>query len=453
MDMRPYAANDAVGMRPPRLATHRIMRPFDTGMPGSFVAAFHRSEVQAVAQIERRLRRERVRPGWRWLAIALLVPALLAGCTDLDEPPVVPPTLPASPGASLLPRTPTATPEPTISAPVVSPLPSPQRIYFTHGGDLWQLPLDNLAAPVISGSNLLAFAPSPDGERVAVALQENTGEPGQRAEEFAIVNADSTVALQLSTPDDAFSDPEGVQAIAWSPNGEALALAAQDGALAIVGTDGSVQLLLPPHAESAPGALQWSPDGQTLSYLDPLRPGEATALSTVSVVDGERRLLVEGSEQAAVHAAVWLPGRHQIAYVLGSPSRVENGGDLFAISPDEGTPMLLVSAGNFAPVAGVVAVAASQSGRYLAFTVFVPGPERPDFQSLWVMELSTREMTEVPVARGQSVTDLWWAGEQLIYRQIDESQVVVPAAYTGTEPFALVQYDPATGASDERYRS
>lgn len=386
------------------------------------------------------------------IASLLLSILLLAACADITEAPLTPQidrtvpteTFPGTPAAS---RTTVNTPPSPVK------VPNTRRIYFTKGGDLWQLPVDNAAAPVVTGRDILAFAPSPDGERVAVAFQEGGDAPRPRGTQFAIIRADSTTELQLKDPDSGKGSSPAVRSLAWSPQGLAVAVARQDGSITVIDASGKVRQVVPPRPGSSPGGLAWSPDGSMLLYLDPAFPGQPTSLYTVSVNGGSPRRVVAGtSRDHAVIAATWLPGRDLLAYVLSSSTTIDQGGDIFAARPDGSRTALLVSAGQFAPIAGAIDLAASPDGRYLALTVYVPGQPLPLYQSLRLLDLTTHRLTTVSTARGEAVTDLWWAAGQLIFRAIDQSRAVLPGVYTGTEPFALYQVDVASGSVRQRYR-
>lgn len=390
-----------------------------------------------------------------WCRLALLTALWLpVGCADVEQA--------AQPGSDLLATAAAISPQGTPATPVASPLGLPtavvlqvasaRRVFFTRGGDLWQLPPEGSATPIITGRNLLAFAASPDGERVAVVSEADIGVGGQANEEFAVVAADGTPVLRTLIPS-VGSARETVRSIAWTADGRAVAMARADGSITLVGDDGTMRLLVPPQPGHAPGALAWSPSGRTLAYLDPTGASAPASLHAVSIEGGADRVLVRGSARGAVLAAAWLPDGGSLAFVLSTTGMVEGSGDIFTIDPDGGAPTLLVSASQFAPVAGVAGLAVSPSGQYLAFTVAVPGPEHAAFQSLRLLDRASGKVVEVPVRRDQTVVDLWWVGNQLVYRTIEDANVVVPGVYSGTEPFILLQFDPSTGEIQQRYRS
>lgn len=386
------------------------------------------------------------------LLALLLVAALLGACSDDANQGAVQAGNVLAPTATPAPRTSTSR-----TAPSRAPMPphsERRRIYFTKGGDLWQLPIDNAAAPVISGKSILAYAAAPDGDEVIVAFQL----PGDR-EAFAFVNADSTVDTTV-TLTDASGTPVpdtvgagGVSGLAWGPQGQTFAVARDDGSISVVDRDGRVKVLVAPHPNSHPAGLAWSPDGKLLSYLDPALPGRPTGLYTVPAAGGTSRLLVEsgGTDQPVVGASWIAPG--MLAYIQGKSSSVGRTGDLFAVDAASGKQRLLAGSSQFAPVGGVAAIAPSTDGDQLAFTIYVPGESRPRCLGLWLMDLESLALTQVPTTRDEAITDLWWASGALLFRSIPERAVTVAGSYTGTEPFAIEQLDPNAARPVERYRT
>lgn len=327
-----------------------------------------------------------------------------------------------------------------------------QRFYFINGSDLWQQPVDNLAAPVVTGRDILAFSSSPDGEQVAIVYQSENAE-----NHFAVINADSTQALELkpqSSDAGAVNPLDRIRTIAWSPEGLAIAVAQQDGSVYVVSADGTVRTLVAPGHAQSPAQLSWSPDGQFLAFLDPALPNEPTRLFIVPADGGPvRELVTTDDATSAVQAMSWLPGRAAIAYVRRSAASIEAGGDLFAVDTASGAQQLLVPSTQFAPVAGVLDLSASPDGQYLAWTVYVPGEHFAVFQSLWLMNLDTEEVIEVPTNTGEAITDLWWADHQLFFRSIPHDQMTIPSVYTGTESFQIYARLPETGTVESLYRS
>jgi dipeptidyl aminopeptidase/acylaminoacyl peptidase len=319
--------------------------------------------------------------------------------------------------------------------------PERRRIYFTRRSDLWQLPVDNAVAPVISGRVIVGYRAAPDGNRVAAIVAGDAGET------VLVVNADSTVAFETALSNGpkrpAAGDSTDRQLLAWSPDGTRVAVALADGSIVVVDQEGKAHPLVPSHPGAHPTCIDWSPDGTMLSFLDPAGPGLPMNLNLVNVAGGAPRTLVDGSSTGGVVTlASWMPRTQAIIYIQTAPGSLLPGGDLFLVDTVTGKPDLLQPAGNFAPVAAIRNLALSTDGEAVAFTVFVPGTDRPRFDGLWILDLESRRVTQIDTDPDDVVTDLWWASGNLIYRTIAATRVSSSARFTGAEPFALYQIEP-----------
>ncbi len=327
------------------------------------------------------------------------------------------------------------------------------RIYFTRGGDLWQIPVDSGSpAPVLAGHSILAFAPSPGGDQVAVIYLSGNSDQ----EHLANFSADGTsmIDVTLSIPsDDQTSRGGDIQSIAWSPDGNRVAVARQDGSISAVTRSGTMSEVLKPDKQHFPGALSVSPDGRTLLYLDPSLPGRATSLYTIPISGGVARRVVDGSQaNHPVLAASWLPNSNRIAYIQAVASSPSGTGDVFTVDSASVRSELAVASAQFAPVAGIGDVAFSDDGRWVAFTLYLPDDSGSSFQGLWLMNLETRVTQQVPIEAGQAVTDLWWGQGTLLYRTIKTDDTSSPERYSGLGSFALYSVKPDGSQPVLRYR-
>lgn len=406
---------------------------------------------------------------WLPVPVSLLLVAVpaLAACTDeIDQSAVQPgqviigltPTAEAgfaSPGAF---GTPSASP--SAGTGTLSPssdsggLPAPSHIYFTNRGDLWQIPLTGgAAAPVVSGKSLLAFAPSPDGDQVAVVYV--TPDSGQ--EHLSDVKSDGTSVIDvgISEPsDDSGSRGGDIQSIAWAPQGDRVVVARQDGSIAVVTSDGRMSQIVPADPNRFPGALSVSPDGKMLLFLDPALPGRATSLYTVPMIGGEVRKLVDGTQSSyPVLEARWIPNGDRIGYVQVTAASPSGTGDVFVIDAGTAESQLAVAATQFAPVAGIGTMTFSPDGEWIAFTLYGPNASDVKFQGLWLTNLATNVTQQIEVGAGQAVTDLWWGKDSLLFRAMKANPSDRPTRYNGMEPFSL--YSVATGSEEpiQRYTS
>lgn len=335
-------------------------------------------------------------------------------------------------------------------------LPRADRVYFTNGGDIWQAPIDQEPAAVITDSNVAGFSPSATGHRLAVLGLERDEDDDEERSVLSLVLPSGSPIFDLSEVEGAeqLDDVSPIESIALTPSGNTLAMTHRNGALTIASLDGQVQQLIHPNEERRPGDLHWSSDGHLIAFLDPWLPNEPSGLYVLVPETGVRQVLVGVSEKGhGVEAATWIPGTSYLVYTKSSGSTISHGGDMFVVNALTGERQLLLSSGEIAPVAGVVDLAVSPDGEVVALTTFVPGDERPEFAGLWTVDLSTGDRLRVPVNRGQSVTDIWWLGENLLYRAVAEPRTRLPGVYTGVEDFELVEYDPDSGVTRERFTS
>jgi len=129
---------------------------------------------------------------------------------------------------------------------------------------------------------------------------------------------------------------------------------------------------------------------------------------------------------------------------------------MFSIAPDGTGRELLVSSGTFAPAAEIMEIAASPGGRFIAFSVSVPGSDGEDrFHSAWLLNMDSGEVIQVPITPGFRVTDLWWTTEGLLWRAVHRDAEVIDsiATYAGVEPFAMGRFNPENNESRTVYQS
>lgn len=334
-------------------------------------------------------------------------------------------------------------------------LPRAHRVYFTYGGDIWQAPIDSDPSPVITERSVAGFSPSATGHRLAVLGLERNDDDEDRSVLSLVLPSGSPI-LDLSEFEQAerLEGMSPVESIALTPAGTSLAMTHRNGALTVASLDGQVQQFIHPEERRRPGNLQWSSDGQILAFLDPWLPNEPSGLYVLVPETAVRQVLIGVSEKGhGVEAAKWVPGTSYLVYTKSSGSTIPHGGDVFVVNALTGERELLLSSNEIAPVAGAVDLAVSPDGETVALTAFVPGDEHPEFAGLWTVNLSTGDRERVPVDRGYTVTDIWWLGENLLYRTVDEPRTRLPGAYTGLEEFQLVEYDPDTGVKRERLLS
>ena len=330
------------------------------------------------------------------------------------------------------------------------PLPDSERIYFSVGGDLWRLPDQGAPDQVTEDLSIASYSFNATGDVLAVlSLNRNDD---REVVEVAILDPDGDPRLEISSEDSrALRSSESV---AMTPPGDAVAVTGQDGAISLISLDGEIQPLLQASLQHRPGRLAWSSDGQFLSYLDPWMPDESSSLYVhVPARDIRQEIVQPGSDGHGVIRARWIPGTPYIVMIKDSGSTISHGGDLFLVDVETGRQELLKSSGSIAPVAGVVDIVPSPDGEWLAATGFVPGDDYPGFAGLWLINLQSGLEEEIELDNGETITDLWWLGDELIVRAIDQPQTSLPGTYTGRETFRLLEIDPQDGSVEERYAS
>jgi hypothetical protein len=331
-----------------------------------------------------------------------------------------------------------------------------ERVYLAYGGDIWRIGPVGSPLPVVEDLEVVGFSANARGDRLALLHVERAGddEDGEERRVLSIVQPESGARHDVTPIVEAAFDADlgQIESISSSPDGTALAFAYQSGAITVAGLDGTVRTVVGSRDGRSPATIRWSADGIFLLYLDPGLPAEPSELWIASTEQDLRQVLVDPeSDTSGVVDAVWIPGTTKIAYVVASSGTIRHGGDLFLIDILSGERELLISAGQFAPVAGVVDIAISPGGDRLAFTAYVPGNPYPEFSGLWMIDLEKRSGIEIELDDGGTVTDLWWLGEDLLFRAIDEPRTSLPGTYTGLESFKIYEYNPMTRVLRERY--
>jgi hypothetical protein len=331
-------------------------------------------------------------------------------------------------------------------------LPSARYVYFMHGSELWQIGQTGQPQEFVGDLLIGGVDASARGDLVAV-LHFERDDDGEEVGVVSIMGDDGNETIDLASLADRFDIGRlsPIQTISMRPDGEALALTHQNGAMTLVKLEGNVQELLPSSIEHQPGRITWSTDGQFLAYLDPWMPDEPSSLFVTVPGRDIRLALMGGSDHGGIVRARWIPGTMFIAVVRSTGSTIAHGGDLFLVDADTGRRELLMSSGSIAPVAGIADIEPSPDGNWLAATGFVPGDEHPAFAGLWLIDLESGVSHEIDLEHDGNVTDLWWLGDNLLIRAIETPQTSLPGTYTGRESFRLLEIDPSDRSITQRY--
>jgi hypothetical protein len=361
---------------------------------------------------------------------------------------------------------PSPTPPPEVGA-LLAPgptFPLPNRAFFLNGLDLWQYPAGGTATKVTNNLRLGPYAQSADGERVAVVVYAPAGQTG--SEEIRVYGADGGLlgSVYGPTPTSGAGAGRAIIDLAWSWDGAALAVAFNDGTIEAVAAPGGAagpdpvtnELVGDAAADHAISAVEWAPSGAGIAYLLALRDGGESLLAAPLGHDPLPALDASARPARSALAYSWLPGRGRIAYVEDANGTRGTPGSIFTIAPDGSARELLVSSGGFAPVAGAVALAASQDGQKLAFTIYMPDARGEfSYQSLWVLNIDSGDLAQVPVNSSYRVTDLWWISSGLVLRGVDRGSSLTgdQTTYDRSSPFVLGLFDPASGQTSIVFQS
>jgi hypothetical protein len=293
-------------------------------------------------------------------------------------------------------------------------------------------------------------AQTPDGSRAAiVATREDAGD---MVEEVRLVGADGAVSDVVLGPVPT-GDGAGITALAWSWAGASLAVGMADGTLTLLDAFGGQVAVAPGGGVASGGpvtSIAWAPSGAGQAFLQ--QQADRTDLLVAPEGEPPQSAVDHTTDPPrSVSTFAWLPGRGRIAFVEEQrPGASPLAGSILTIAPDGSARELLVSAGQFAPAARVIALFASPDGRELAFTVAVPDTTGVlTFASLWVLTIDTGELRELPVEPGYRVAEVWWTTPGLVWRGVDmgEPDAGDGMSYSGAEPFILGRFDPAAGVT------
>lgn len=376
----------------------------------------------------------------RILALWVVATTLLAACLS-DDDDGVEAVITVEPGEAIV--VPTASPTPTVAPTPTSaewidallepgqPAAAPDSIFFLYGPDVWIIDDDLSLRQVTRERRARAVATAPDGERAAVLIM--TAAAGREAEEVRIVGVNGEESVPIYGPE-VVSDPGGnprVRQLAWSPDGEQLAVVRDDGSVWLAGPERDPEELLPGEGLTI-DRLVWAPSGNGLAMLT-RRPDGTGIIQVVALEEGDQ---VTIEPQSSFGDVGWIPGD---ALIVATEDRAGGltpaAGSLFTILPDGTDRQLLLSAGEFGPTVGISHLTPSPDGTMIAFVVNAPNLEGLlEFQALWVLELETGARRQFPVAAGQGVNELWWIGDTLAWRATAAQPNDI---YDGAEPFVI----------------
>lgn len=265
----------------------------------------------------------------------------------------------------------------------------------------------------------LVMAPGANADRVAI-LTSGEG-PGEMST-LLVIGADGETLQTFDGIEEAFSetgDTVTPVSLDWSHDGQRLLAGFQGGGLLDVPLDGEPSMILSfqriPYLEEA----RWSPVSDMIAYVareEAAGPGRLfVAKPRGGATDPVVLAPARGTTGQSVQHVAWAEGGEAILYVQTSSTTAITGQDLFAVSPSGEERRLVASGGRVAPIGGVERFVVSPDGRSVAYAIYVPGRDEPEFNSLWIESLENETRYQVPVSSGDTVTSLRWTASGLVW--------------------------------------
>src|SRR5215216_1142866 len=147
---------------------------------------------------------------------------------------------------------------------------------------------------------------------------------------LSVVAAEGTGRLRLTRRG-------GDGGASWSPDGQRIAYAAEDG-LWVIGSDGRVRTLLTHLLSGASGGPVWAPDGNRIAFIGGDPEAEAEDLYIVEVGGVPRRLVRNASG-----VPTWSPDGAQLAFLSFPPIFDASAAGIVVVDARDGRPIRKLS--------------------------------------------------------------------------------------------------------------
>jgi uncharacterized repeat protein (TIGR01451 family) len=218
----------------------------------------------------------------------------------------------------------------TVAAPATPAPKSNGKIAFTT----FEAPTEQIIVVNPDGSGLAPLTPgqefdrlpawSPDGSKLAYMTTTTDGMffP-QQHKNIVVINADGTGKVVVATN----AGPEARPT--WSPSGDRIAFAADDGSISVVRPDGTGPARLVNNVGPL-DSLDWSPDGSKFAFT------KDGGLFVMDVDGSNRQQLTERPQNAdggGDFRAAWSPDGAKILFIRSTTDGVSSD-NAFAINPD-----------------------------------------------------------------------------------------------------------------------
>lgn len=337
------------------------------------------------------------------------------------------------------PRTPQPTPtveivESTYATPAApaQPLGSPEALVDRRGAPdvvytavddaLWAVAEDGLTAVTNAP---LAFASSPNGQRVAVLLPRRDSELVELEIYTSDGELEQTIELELglsdrATPVDGVPGEDAVS-LTWAPQGGRLLLAHASGQLVDILLDGTVETIETRSSLAGVQQARWSPRGDQigvvirddaglgrLALVDPSAdPAMVNVIAPVGEVSGEA---------ASVESFGWKPYGDGVLFLQGNPvpGGVRNG-EIVSWDEASNTTQVVATGGQAGPTGSIRQFSVAPDGRAIAYTIEFATQDGWEFSGLYVRSLANTQLYDVPLDPETAVTAFWWLGDGLAW--------------------------------------
>lgn len=339
--------------------------------------------------------------------------------------------------------TPTDLPRQT-PAPTMPPLGSPEAMLNVHDAPeiifvatngsidvIDTVNVDQRRSIVVDAAQIIDFASSPGGNRVAVLTKSFTESgavdvvvferDGQEVRRWTDLGelAPAGATPVMSSGGDASSGGF----ITWASEADRLLVSTNGSDLISIEIAGSPQRLSVPARVQTVEHAAWSPLGDQIGLLARDEDGTGAIWVMDPFVDGVSLRQVTPPDADAFNLGsvtrfAWLPDGSGFVYILAVDVGISNqGGQLYAYNLQENQRVLVAAPGQGGPSAQIVDFEVSPDGLVVAYTISIPTGDQWQFHSLWVRSLETSNVYRVPVAQTERITEMWWSEAGLVWRQ------------------------------------
>lgn len=303
-----------------------------------------------------------------------------------------------------------------------------EPLWEGDGGRVWHAersPATDETAVLVSGSEAAA--------NWRVILLDDEGDV--RAE----IPIHASGATPRSVPDAVVGGSGG---LAWSPDGERLAVAVPTGGLFEIVDRSRIETMVPPSRASRPGELAWSQGGRAVAFVNkPTERGGSgiyVAPAGANPLDPVTLLAPDSTGNRTVGQLQWLTVDDILLAVIYRQPAPNTIGDLFRLSVSAATPELVASGQAIAFRASIEKFSSSPDDAVLLYAV----RHDPDEETPWTVVLKQQggpTSAEIPVPEGERVDDLVWtsAGPVIVTTSEGDAEEAIVSVYTIDDELGL----------------